>query len=38
MEKVPAAVWLRVSTDAQTADNQVPDVDHFARHHEYDVR
>ena len=32
-----AAVWLRVSTGHQDSDNQVPDVERFARHHGYDI-
>lgn len=32
-----AGVWLRVSTDQQTASNQVPDVDRFTAHHGYEV-
>ena len=32
-----AGVWLRVSTDSQTASNQVPDVERFVAHHGYDV-
>jgi DNA invertase Pin-like site-specific DNA recombinase len=28
-----AAVWIRVSTDHQDVDNQVPDVERFAEHH-----
>ena len=31
-----AAVWLRVSTDHQETDNQVPDVERFAAHHGYE--
>ena len=34
---VPAAVWLRVSTDEQEHDNQVPDVQAFAAHHGYSI-
>lgn len=33
----PAALWLRVSTDDQTADNQVPDLERFCEHHGYEV-
>jgi DNA invertase Pin-like site-specific DNA recombinase len=33
----PAAVWLRVSTDHQEADNQIPDVERFCAHHGYQV-
>ena len=29
----PAAAWIRVSTDHQEADNQVPDIEQFASHH-----
>ncbi len=32
-----AAVWLRVSTGHQEADNQVPDVEAFTAHHGYQV-
>lgn len=32
-----AAVWLRVSTSHQEADNQVPDVERFTAHHGYRV-
>lgn len=32
---IPAAVWLAVSTDGQTSDNQVPDVERFCAHHGY---
>ena len=34
---INAAVWFRVSTGAQEADNQVPDVERFAEHHGYTV-
>jgi DNA invertase Pin-like site-specific DNA recombinase len=37
MGVTPAAVWLRVSTDGQETDNQVPDVERFAAHHGYDI-
>jgi DNA invertase Pin-like site-specific DNA recombinase len=33
----PAAAWYRVSTGHQEADNQIPDVARFARHHGYKV-
>jgi DNA invertase Pin-like site-specific DNA recombinase len=33
----PAAVWLRVSTDGQDSDNQVPDIARFMTHHGLDV-
>lgn len=36
-EKTPAAVWFRVSTTHQQADNQVPDVERFVSHHGYEV-
>jgi hypothetical protein len=32
-----AALFLRVSTDEQTADNQRPDVEHLARARGFDV-
>jgi DNA invertase Pin-like site-specific DNA recombinase len=32
---IPAAVWLRVSTDDQETDNQVPDIERFLAHHGY---
>jgi DNA invertase Pin-like site-specific DNA recombinase len=32
-----AALWLRVSTGHQDADNQVPDVERFAAHHGYQI-
>ena len=32
-----AAVWHRVSTGHQDSDNQVPDVEQFAAHHDYEV-
>ena len=32
-----AAAWFRVSTGSQDADNQVPDVEHFAAHHGYSL-
>jgi len=32
-----AAAWFRVSTGAQDTDNQVPDVEHFAAHHGYNL-
>lgn len=35
--KTKAAAWLRVSTGHQDSDNQVPDVERFARHHGYDI-
>lgn len=34
-ETVPVGLWFRVSTGHQTADNQIPDVEHFAGHHGY---
>ena len=33
-----AGVWLRVSSDHQDSDNQVPDVERFAAHHGYSIR
>jgi DNA invertase Pin-like site-specific DNA recombinase len=32
-----AAAWYRVSTGHQDADNQVPDVEHFASHHGHEL-
>jgi DNA invertase Pin-like site-specific DNA recombinase len=32
-----AAVWVRVSTDRQDSDNQVPDIERFTAHHSYTV-
>jgi putative DNA-invertase from lambdoid prophage Rac len=32
-----AAMWLRVSTGRQDQDNQVPEVERFARHHRYEI-
>lgn len=32
-----AAVWIRVSTDHQVGDNQVPDLERFAEHHGYEI-
>jgi DNA invertase Pin-like site-specific DNA recombinase len=37
MTAAKAAVWLRVSTDHQDSDNQVPDVEQFAAHHGYEI-
>ena len=34
---VRAAVWYRVSTGHQDADNQVPEVERFAAHHGYAI-
>jgi DNA invertase Pin-like site-specific DNA recombinase len=34
---IPAAVWLRVSTDEQEHENQVPDVAQFTAHRGYQV-
>ena len=34
---IDAAIWIRVSTDRQDADNQVPDVERFAEHHGYTI-
>jgi len=36
-ECAKAAVWFRVSTTHQQADNQVPDVERFVSHHGYEV-
>jgi DNA invertase Pin-like site-specific DNA recombinase len=35
MSTTKAAVWLRVSTDHQDSDNQVPELDTFLAHHGY---
>jgi putative DNA-invertase from lambdoid prophage Rac len=32
-----AAIWARVSTDQQTADNQLPDLERFCQHHGYTI-
>jgi DNA invertase Pin-like site-specific DNA recombinase len=32
-----AAIWARVSTDHQTEQNQVPDLERFCQHHGYDI-
>lgn len=32
-----AALWLRVSTGSQDSDNQLPDLEHFAAIHGYNV-
>ena len=32
-----AGVWIRVSTGHQDADNQVPDIEHFAAHHGHEL-
>jgi DNA invertase Pin-like site-specific DNA recombinase len=34
---IPAAAWFRVSSGHQEADNQVPDMEHFAGHHGYEI-
>ena len=34
---IDAAVWFRVSTGHQDADNQMPDVERFAAHHGYNI-
>jgi DNA invertase Pin-like site-specific DNA recombinase len=35
MKQTDAAFWFRVSTGSQDAENQVPDVERFAKHHGY---
>lgn len=35
--KTPCAVWLRVSTGHQDSANQVPDVERFVKHRDYEV-
>ena len=32
-----AAIWARVSTDQQTPDNQLPELERFAEHHGYTI-
>lgn len=32
-----AAIWARVSTDQQTPDNQLPDLERFCEHHGYNI-
>jgi DNA invertase Pin-like site-specific DNA recombinase len=32
-----AAIWARVSTDQQTPDNQLPDLERFCVHHGYTI-
>ena len=32
-----AAFWIRVSTPHQVTDNQVPDLERFAKHHGYEI-
>lgn len=32
-----AAVWVRVSSDHQVTDNQLPDLERFAAHHGYEI-
>jgi DNA invertase Pin-like site-specific DNA recombinase len=34
---VKAAIWARVSTDHQTEQNQVPDLERFCEHHGYEI-
>jgi DNA invertase Pin-like site-specific DNA recombinase len=36
-DQSPAALWLRVSTDDQHRENQLPDLERFAGHHGYPV-
>jgi DNA invertase Pin-like site-specific DNA recombinase len=36
-DKTPAAIWLRVSTDEQHAENQRPALEKFCTHHGLDV-
>jgi DNA invertase Pin-like site-specific DNA recombinase len=38
VKRTDAAFWFRVSTGNQDSDNQVPDVERFARHHGYVAR
>ena len=37
-EAIPAAVWRRVSTTEQQAENQAPAMERFAAHHGYVIR
>src|SRR5262249_46820018 len=37
MRAMKAGIWIRVSTDGQEAENQLPEVLHFAAHHGYEV-
>jgi DNA invertase Pin-like site-specific DNA recombinase len=32
-----AAIWARVSTDEQTPDNQLPELERFCEHHGYEI-
>jgi len=32
-----AAIWLRVSTDRQHEENQLPDIERFCEHHGYQI-
>jgi DNA invertase Pin-like site-specific DNA recombinase len=34
---VNAAIWARVSTDHQTEENQIPDLERFCDHHGYTI-
>jgi DNA invertase Pin-like site-specific DNA recombinase len=34
---IKAAIWVRVSTDHQHEDNQVPDIERFCVHHGYEI-
>jgi len=34
---VKAAIWVRVSTDQQQGENQLPELQRFAEHHGYEV-
>jgi len=37
MTRTKAATWFRVSTGHQDTDNQVPEVERFAGHHDYTI-
>jgi putative DNA-invertase from lambdoid prophage Rac len=37
MTGTPAAIWLRVSTDHQETDNQLPELERFCAHHGYNI-
>lgn len=37
MTATKAAIWARVSTDHQTEQNQVPDLEKFCQHHGYEI-
>src|SRR5215472_15402437 len=32
-----AGIWIRVSTDSQEAENQLPDIERFTAHHGYEI-